>query len=80
MFRKQKLVSLKYLSNFCRTLGMALINCHINLVLAWSEKQVFSNDTKATTFAITDTKLNVSFVTLSTQDNAKVLQQVKSGF
>ena len=59
---------------------MALIYCHINLVLTWSEKQVFSNDTKATTFAITDTKLNVSFVTLSTQDNAKVLQQVKSGF
>ena len=80
MFRKQKLVLLKYLSNSWRTLGMALINCHFNLVLTWSEKQVFSNDTKATTFAITDTKLNVSFVTLSTQDNAKVLQQVKSGF
>ena len=80
MFRKSKLVSLKYLSNSWRTLGMALINCHFNLVLTWSEKQVFSNDTKATTFAITDTKLNVSFVTLSTQDNAKVLQQVKSGF
>ena len=31
-------------------------------------------------FAITDTKLYVSVVTLSTQDNAKLLQQEKSGF
>ena len=32
------------------------------------------------TFAITDTKLNVRVATLSTQDNAKLLQQLKSGF
>ena len=30
--------------------------------------------------AITDTKLYVPFVTLSTQDNAKLIQQLKSGF
>ena len=35
---------------------------------------------KATTFAITDTKLYFPVVTLSTQDNAKLLQQLKSGF
>ena len=34
---------------------------------------------KATTFARTDTKLYVPFVTLSTQDNAKLFQQLKSG-
>ena len=41
---------------------------------------MLSNDTKATTFAITDTTLYVPVVTLSTQDNAKLLEQLKSGF
>ena len=31
-------------------------------------------------FIITDTKLSVPVVTLSTQDNAKLLQQLKSSF
>ena len=56
---------------------MPLINCEINLILTWC---VISNDTKATAFAITDTKLYVPVVTLSTQDNVKLLQQLKSGF
>ena len=38
------------------------------------------NDTKATTFAIADTKVYVPVVILSTQDNVKLLQQLKSGF
>ena len=59
---------------------MLLITCEINLILTWSEKCVLSNDTKATTFAITDTKFYVLVVTPSTQDNAKLLQQLKSGF
>ena len=74
------MVPLKYLSNFWWTLEMLLINCEINLFLTWSEKSVLSNDTKATTFAITDTKLYVPVGTLSTQGNAKLLQQLKSGF
>ena len=41
---------------------------------------MLSNDTKATTFAITDTKLYLSAVTLSTLDNVKLLQRLKSGF
>ena len=41
---------------------------------------LFSEDTKTTTFAITDTKLCVPVVTLSTQDNAKLLEQLKSDF
>ena len=56
---------------------MPLINCEINLNLTWSEKCVLSNDTKVTTFAITDTKLYDAVVTLPTQDNAKLLQQLK---
>ena len=39
-----------------------------------------SNDTKSTTFSIADKKLYVPVVTLSTQDNAKLFQQLKSGF
>ena len=75
------MVPLKYLSNFWRTLEMSLSNCEINLILTWSEKCELSNDTKATTFAIIDTKLYVPVVvTLSTQDNAKLLQQLKLGF
>ena len=54
---------------------MPLINCEINLILTWSEKGVSSNDTKATTFLITDTKFYVPIVTLSTQ-----LEQLKSDF
>ena len=60
------MVPLKYLSNFYRNLEMPLINCEINLILTCSEKCVLSNDTKATTFTITDTKLYAIVVTLST--------------
>ena len=57
-----------------------VFNCEINLILTWSDKCVLSNDRKATTFAKTDTKLYVPVVTLSAQDNAKLLEQLKSGF
>ena len=59
---------------------MALINCEINLMLTWSRKSVIASNTSAnqeTKFAIADTKLYVPVVTLSTQDNAKLLQQLK---
>ena len=74
------MVPLKYLSNFWRTLEMTLISYEINLILIWSEKCVLSSDTKSTTFAITDAKLYVPVVTLSTPYNAKILQQLKSGY
>ena len=70
------MVLLKYLSNFWRTLEITLINCEINCILTWSDKCVLSNDTKVTTFAITDTTLYFPVVTLSTQDNEKLLQQL----
>ena len=57
------MVPLKYLSNVWKTLEMPLTNWEINLILTWSEKFVLSNDTKATTVAITDTKLYVPVVT-----------------
>ena len=59
---------------------MPLINCEINLILIWSDKCVLPSDAKATPIAITDTKLYVPVVTLSIQDNAKLLEQLKSGF
>ena len=59
---------------------MPLINCEVNLLLTWSTDCVIANSTGAEKFAITETKLYVPVVTLSTQDNAKLLQQLKSGF
>ena len=76
-------VPLKYLSNFCRTLEMPLINCEVNLILTWSSTCVIASvivANQAATFAITDTKLYVPVVTLSTQENTKFLLQLKSGF
>ena len=77
------MVPLKYLSNFWRTLEMPLINCEVNLILTWSSSCVLiatSIPNQNATFAITDTKLYVPVVTLSTQENTKFLQQLKSGF
>ena len=74
------MVPVKYLSNFWRTLEMPLINCEVNLILTWSSTCVITNSTGVGTFAITDKKLYVPVVTLSTQDNSKLLQQLKSGF
>ena len=76
------MVPLKYLSNFWRTLEIPLINCEIKFILTWSANCAISNSAanQARTFAITDTKLYVPAVTLSTQDNVKLLQQLKSRF
>ena len=59
---------------------MPLINCEIDLILTWSKNCVISSATGETKLAITDPKLYVPVVTLSTQDNAKLLGQLRSGF
>ena len=59
---------------------MPLINCEVNLILTWSKDCVITNSTGEGKFAITETKLYVPVITLSTKDNAKLLQQLKSGF
>ena len=77
------IVPLKYLRTFWRTLEMHLINCEINLDLNWSENCVIvATDVanRGAIFLITDTKIYVPVVTLSTQDNAKLLEQLRSGF
>ena len=77
------IVPLKYPSNFWRTLEMPLINCEIELILTWSRNCVIiytDVHDQVPTFTITETNLYVPIVTLSTQDNAKLLPQLKSGF
>ena len=58
---------------------MPLISCEINLILNLSANFVISEGNGVTTSAITDTKLYVLVVTVSTQDNIKIMQQLKSG-
>ena len=77
------IIPLKYLSNFWRTLEMPLINCEVNLILTWSSTCVIvstGNANQGVTFTRTNTRLYVPVVTLSTQENDKLLQQLKSGF
>ena len=62
---------------------MPLINCEINLILAWSNRCLIINNPitgQEPIFTITDMELYVPVVTLSTQDNTKLFEQLKSGF
>ena len=77
------MVSLAYLSVFWRSLELPLINYKVNLILTWCTNcvTVASNVTNQNaTFAVTGTKLYVPVVTLSIQDNGKLLQKLKPGF
>ena len=74
------MVPLKYLSNFWRTLEMPLINCKVNLILTWLSTCFITNSTGAGRFAIIDRIIYVPVVTSSTQENSKLLQQLKPSF
>ena len=63
------MVTLRYLSN----LEMSVISCESCVIVATAAAN------QAATFSITDTKLYVLVVTLSTQNNAKLLKKLKSG-
>ena len=78
-------VPLKYLRNFWRTLDVSLINYEVILTLDLSEKCVLTsketrnaagmiviNNPIGVTFKITDTKLYVLVVTLSTENDNKI--------
>ena len=52
----------------------ALINHEINLILTWSANCIISEVDRVTAFATRDIKLYVPVVTLSTQENTKLLQ------
>ena len=51
---------------------MPLINCKIHLELNWIRDRVMS--TNADTFKITNAKLYVPIVTLSSKDNVKLIK------
>ena len=73
-------VALKYLSNFFRSLEMALINCKIKLNLTWKKECVLSTDDGNAVFIINDTKLYVPVVTLSKEDNKDFIEQQNKKF
>ena len=73
-------VLLKYLSNYWRSVEMPLINCKAELSLSWDPNSVLSNLAGASTFTITDPKLYVPIVILSTEDNAKLSKLLSEGF
>ena len=58
---------------------MPLINCKINLQLNWSKDCVIST-VADTTFNITNTKLYVPIVTLSSKDKVKLVKLLEEGF
>ena len=85
-------IPLKYLSNFWRNLNIPLINCEVKLILTWAKNCVLadmtevnagnSNDPSAIVtptkleIEITDTKLYVPVVTLSKENDTKLLAQL----
>ena len=73
-------VSLKYLSNFWRSLEMPLINWKDKLSLKWYENCILYSAGTAATFAITNTKVYVPVVTLKTEDNGKLSKLLNEGF
>ena len=72
-------VPLKYLSNFWRSLEMPLINCKVEISLKWNER-CFLTVANTAIFKITDAKLYVPIVTLSSEDNVKLSKLLSEGF
>ena len=84
----------KYLSKFWKTLDIPLINCEESLILTWSENCVLTDTkTKITretriaidaptnaTFKITDVRLDVPVITLSTENGKTLSEQLRTGF
>ena len=88
-------IPLKYLGNFWRSLDIPLINYEITLTLSWYKECVLVgrafrgppvaaanriNSLTSAKFEITDCNLYVSVVTLSAENDNKLLEQLKSGF
>ena len=86
-------IPLKYLGNFWGTLNIPLISCEVSLELKWDKNCVITsleqrdigggnrdNAPTGATLAINDCKLYVPTVTLSKDDEIKLLTNLKSGF
>ena len=64
---------------------MSLINCEVKLVLTWSADCVIiytdvSDENQVSKIEITETNLYIPVVTLSTQDNTKIITIIKIRF
>ena len=86
-------IPLKYLGNFWRALNIPLISCEVSFELKWDKNCVITsleqrgieggnrdNAPTGATLSITDCKLYVPAVTLSKDDETKLLTNLKSGF
>ena len=77
-------VPLKYVSSFFRSLEMPLVNCKIDLELIWRKDCIISSADAAAgqvvSFMVTNTKLYIPVVTLSTKNNNNLTKQLKNGF
>ena len=88
-------IPLKYLGNFWRALNMPLISCEISLELKWNKNCVRTSLQRiqidagpptvnaaptGASLAINDCKLCIPEVTLSKDDEIKLLTNLKSGF
>ena len=89
-------IPLKYLGNFWRALNIPLISCEVSLELKWNKNCVITslerrqvdagppvvrdNAPTCATLSITDCKLYIPVVTLSKDDEIKLLTNLKSGF
>ena len=77
-------VPLKYVSSFFRSLELPLVNCKIDLELTWHKDCMISSVDAAAgqvvSFMITNTKLYVPMVTLSTKDNNNLTKQLNNAF
>ena len=58
---------------------MPLIDYRIHLELNWIEDLILSGAGDSAKFKITDAKLNVPIVTLSTNDNLNLAKQISHG-
>ena len=87
-------IPLKYLGNFWRALNIPLISCEVSLELKWNKNCVITScvirqvdagppevngNTTGATLSITNCKLYVPVVTLSKDDEIKLLTNLKSG-
>ena len=88
-------IPLKYLGNFWRALNMPLISCEVSLALKWNKNCVITslerrqvdagppivrdNTPTGATLAINDCKFYIPVVTLSKDDEIKLLTNLKSG-
>ena len=86
-------IPLKYLGNFWRALNIPLISCEVSLELKWDKNCIITsleqrdtggvnrdNAPTGATLAINNCKLYVPTVTLSKDDDFKLLTNLKSGF